>query len=246
MPLFVLSILVQVALVVHVIKTGRNTLWIWVLVLLPFAGPIAYAVVEIVPDLLGSRSARRAARGVRQVLDPGRDLRRATAEATLSDTIETRTRLAEELLRRGDAAAAVDAFRACLRGLYEHDPNLMLGLARAQFAAGRAAEARDTLEELKRHNPGFKSADGHLLYARALAAAGDGAAAEAAFRSVMDAYPGPEATVRYAQFLKGQGRGEQARKRLIELLATAELVPKHARKAQAEWLALAREELRGL
>ena len=42
MWILVLSILVQVLLIVHCIKTGRNTIWIWVLALLSYAGIIAY------------------------------------------------------------------------------------------------------------------------------------------------------------------------------------------------------------
>ena len=34
MSVLILSILVQVALIIHVVKTGRNQIWIWVLALL--------------------------------------------------------------------------------------------------------------------------------------------------------------------------------------------------------------------
>jgi hypothetical protein len=49
MLFYILPILIQVGLVVHVIKTGRNTIWIWVLVLLPGVGSLAYLVVEVLP-----------------------------------------------------------------------------------------------------------------------------------------------------------------------------------------------------
>ena len=76
MLFFVLSIVVQVLLIVHCIKTGRNTIWIWVLALLSYAGIIAYVAAELIPDLLGSRGARRAGRGMKKILDPNADLRR--------------------------------------------------------------------------------------------------------------------------------------------------------------------------
>ena len=43
----ILSIAIQALLVVHCIKTGRNQIWIWVLILLPVAGPVAYVAVEV-------------------------------------------------------------------------------------------------------------------------------------------------------------------------------------------------------
>jgi hypothetical protein len=57
MLIFIGSLLVQVLLIIHCVKTGRNQLWIWVLALLSLPGAIAYIAVEIVPELLGSRGA---------------------------------------------------------------------------------------------------------------------------------------------------------------------------------------------
>src|SRR5262249_21383201 len=150
---FLLSALVQVLLIVHVIKTGRNTIWIWVLVLLPMAGPLAYLIVEVLPDLFGSRFGRSTARGVRRAIDPNRELRDASARAAVTDTVDAKKALGAELARRGDYAAAIQIYRSGLRGLYEFDPTLLLGLAEAQFASGDAAGARTSLDDLIAHNP---------------------------------------------------------------------------------------------
>src|SRR5688572_19817607 len=98
MPFFVASVMLQVALVVHVLRTGRNTFWIWILVLMPIAGPIAYLLVEILPDLLGGRRARRAIATVKKSIDPDRDLREAHKAARLTNSIEAKRKLAEEQL----------------------------------------------------------------------------------------------------------------------------------------------------
>jgi hypothetical protein len=245
MSLYLLSILIQVGLVVHVIKTGRNTIWIWVLVLLPGIGALAYVAVEVIPDLFRSRATRSALRGVARVVDPDRSLRRASATAAVSDTVVAKARLGAELARRGDYAAATETYRAGLKGIYEHDPTLLLGLAEAQFAAGDSVGARTSLDELRANNPDFKSADGHLLYARALEAEGNLTKAEAEYRAVAAYYPGAEATLRHALLLKKTGRTTDARSVLEEMLKTAELAPRHVRRAQAEWLAIAKRELAG-
>ena len=243
MPFYVLSILIQVGLVVHVIKTGRNTIWIWVLVLLPGVGSLAYLVVEVLPDLFRSRTTQNAVRGVRRAVDPDRDLRHASATAALSDTVVAKARLGAELMRRGDYAGAMETYRAGLKGIHEHDPTLLLGLAEAQFAAGDASGSRASLDALIANNPDFKSADGHLLYARALEAEGNLAKAESEYRAVAAYYPGAEAKVRHAQLLKRTGKAAEARAAFEEVLKTAELAPRHVRRAQAEWIALAKREL---
>ncbi len=243
MLFLILTLAVQAGLIVHVIKTGRNTLWIWAIALLPAAGSLAYIVVEILPDIFGGRTARRTRAGVQRIIDPNRDLRQAAAEVEISGNVDARRRLAEELYQRGQYTEAIAAYQGGLRGIFEHDPTLLLGLGRAQYAAGDFAAARASLERLTLHNPEFKSADGRLLYARTLEAQNALEEAEREYSAVAAGYPGAEARLRYALLLKRRGKSEEARRILKDLLDGAKLGPAHYRKAQAEWLEQARREL---
>ena len=77
--IYILSGLCSLGMIVHCIKTGRNSIWVYALVMLmsmPFVGAAVYAGVEILPDLLRSRTSQRAMRGIRKTLDPEGDLRR--------------------------------------------------------------------------------------------------------------------------------------------------------------------------
>ena len=133
--------------------------------------------MEVIPDLFRSRTAQRTARGVKKALDPHADLRRYESEARVAGNVASRQRYAEALTRAGRYDEAISEHRANLNGLYEHDPELMLGLARAQFGKGDAGAARATLDDLIRLNPDFRSPEGHLLYARALEGEGNKAKA---------------------------------------------------------------------
>ncbi len=245
MPLFIASILIQVALVVHVIRTGRNTIWIWVLVLLPMAGPIAYLLVEVLPEVLGGRTARRAVSTVRKTIDPTRDLREAHKVARLTNSIDAKRRLADEQLASGLIDDAIASYRATLTGFYEHDPHLMLGLARALFARGDATGARQTLDELIEKNPSFRSIDGHILYARALEAEGNVDKAAEEYEALVGYDAGAEARYRQAALLKRMGQDGRARELFRRLVEDAELTSRHARQLQKEWLDLARKEMSG-
>ena len=236
MSLLILSIIVQVALIIHVVKTGRNQIWIWVLALLSLPGAIAYIAVEILPELFRSRTAQRTARGLRKAMDPGADLRRYESEARVASNVASRQRYAEELVRHERYDEAIGQYREALTGLYEHDPNLMQGLAQAQFGKGDASAARTTLDELIQRNPDFRSPAGHLLYARALEAEGNVPKALEEYAVLAPAYPGAEASVRYAQLLQAQGRRAEAQKVARELLEQARIAPGHYRRAQRPWL----------
>jgi hypothetical protein len=243
MAYLILMFALQVALIVHVIRTGRNSLWIWAIALIPLAGSIAYVIVEVLPALARSRGAQRATAAVRRTLDPHRDLRRYSHEVKVSANIDSRRRYADELTAHGQFDGAIEAYRGALSGLYEQDPQLLLGLARAEFGKGDYRAARETLDRLIRENPDFKSADGHLLYARALEGEGNLDKADEEYRVLSGYYPGAEARVRYGQLLKRRGDHVAAHRVFQELLDSAQLAPAHYRRVQREWLELARREL---
>jgi hypothetical protein len=233
-----LPYLIQAAAIVHCIKTGRNWLWIWVLIIpgIGLLAALAYVAIEILPDLFRSRTAQRTARGFKRAVDPFADLRRYENEARVAGNVDARQRYADELARHGRYEEAVEQYRQALTGLYVHDPNLMLGLARAQFGSGAAAAARATLEELFRLNPDFRSPEAQLLYARALEGEASVQKALEQYRILANSYPGAEAAVRYAQLLDTQGRPDEARRVARELLEQARIAPGHYRRAQRAWL----------
>jgi hypothetical protein len=234
-----ISLLVLILLIVHCIKTGRSTIWIFVMVLVPFAGVLAYIAVEILPGLFQGRTARRAGRNMKRVLDPHADLRRYESEARVGGNVASLQRYADELTRQGRYDEALEQYRKALTGLYEHDPNIMLSIAQAQFGKGDASAARQTLDDLIRLNPDFRSPQGHLLYARALEEEGDTARALDEYKVLASSYPGAEGGARYAQLLKSQGRADEARKIAEEIVEAARIAPAHYRRAQREWLDIA-------
>jgi len=246
--IYIISGLLSLGMIVHCIKTGGNTIWVYVLVVLmsmPFVGAALYAGVEILPGLLRSRTSQRAMRVIRNTLDPENALRKAETAVQVSGTIAARQQYADELVRLGRAAEAVGIYKTCLTGVFAEDPKLMLGYAHAQFAAGDPAAARLMLDDLIRKNPDFKSPDGHLLYARTLEAEGNVEKALEEFAALSEYYPGAEAGVRYARLLVSAGQRPLAQQTLKALLDRAKFAPAHYRKAQREWLDEAHRELQG-
>jgi hypothetical protein len=176
---------------------------------------------------------------MKRVLDPNADLRRYENEARVGGNVASLQRYAQELMRQGRHDEAITQYRKALTGLYEHDPNIMLGIAQAQFGKGDPSAARQTLDDLIRLNPDFRSPEGHLLYARSLEEEGNVAKALEEYKVLAMSYPGAEAGARYAQLLKSQGRAEEASKVAQEMLEGSRIAPEHYRRAQKEWLDIA-------
>ena len=240
MPLVYLMWAIQIGLIVHVMKTGRPYYWAWILIIAPGIGGLAYLIAEIIPEMRNNHTARRALRGVRKTLDPGGDLRRRQIEHRLSGSVDAARHLAAELIENERYEEAIAHYRTVLTGIYEHDPDLLLGLAEAQFGNEQPAEAKATLDLLKEHNPDYRSPDGHLLYARSLEAIDELDKAEEEYSTLAGYYPGVEARIRYAQLLERLDKADRAREEYAAILAAAELAPRHFRKAQKKWLAEAK------
>lgn len=242
-PILLFSILLQIACAVHAVRTGRPLYWIFILLIGSYIAVAIYLVAEVLPGVSDSRGARRAVRSLHGRIDPERGKREAARQLELADTKDNRRRLAEQSLAAGDYQQAAELYRSALSGIYATDPHLMLGLAKAQFELGLPQEARKTLDELIAANPDFRSSEGHLLYARAVEAVGDVAAALHEYEALTPGFSGEEARVRHGLLLKRCGDPDAAAALFRETLKRAQHSPRYYRREQRQWIAIAEREL---
>lgn len=239
----VLLLIAQIACAVHVVRTGRQYFWLYIVIGMPGIGMLVYFFAEIMPELMQSRTARQAASGVARAINPGKGLREALQRAEITPTASNKAALAEEYLRAGQPAEAATLYRDALVGIHSTDPGMMLGLARAHFAEGNTVETQSVLEKLREANPSFNSPEGHLLYARSLEDQGKIDAALEEYKALAVYYPGQEARCRYATLLLRSGRADEARRIFAEVCQLIEYGPRHQRRAQREWYDIAKRSI---
>jgi hypothetical protein len=203
----------------------------------PLLGSLVYGIAIWLPEARTHRSVRQAGTKVRQLLDPGRELREARAAHADAPSVGNHLRLADALLASGQAAEALPLFDQALRGLYAGDPDIRARKARALLESGRAGDARDLLDALIAEKPDYRSPTAHLTYARAVAATDDRDRAHEEFAVLVDSYPGLEARARYATLLHAWGDIDKARTLAAESLRIAQRLPAHSRTADREWIA---------
>lgn len=242
MPILILSTLVQLALIVHVVKTSRSMTWIYILLFFPVIGAIAYLIAELIPEWSNSPRGHSMRRGLSKTLNPDRDFKHASRNLAIADTVQNALALGRELLERGAHAEALSLFQHNLSGVHATDPELLFGLAQAHFGLAEYPQAQDALDRLKEHNPGSTSAEGHLLYARTLEGLGQTAAAIAEYEALAGYYSGPEPACRLARIYKQQGNTTRASQLFQEVLTKSEISGKHYNKLYREWIQAAREE----
>lgn len=244
MPILALAVYaVQLLCIVHVVRTGRQHYWIYILLFAPVLGGVGYFIAEILPELLGTREARQAMSKARRAFDPEREYRALADQLDTADTAENRKALAEESLRLGKVEQAITLYKTALAGVHKDDPNLMHGLARAYFAAGDFTSCTQTLDALRAANPKFQSGEAHLLYARSLEGQGRIDEALSEYEAVSAYFAGAEARCRYALLLRQAGRTQQARQLFAEVVRAVDKAGGPFKRAQREWYDIARQNL---
>jgi hypothetical protein len=242
-PFALVILLLDITLVYHASKTGRLQPWAFIILMIPGIGALAYILVELLPEMLSGPGAQQARRRVANKLDPEKQYRELSDRLAASDTIANRAALAAECLNIARFDEAERHYDHILKLPMGGEPAYALGKANAQFSRNRPAEAIVTLDELQQHWPDFRSAEGHLLYARALAEVGRIDEALEEFHAVVAYFPGAEARVRYGLLLGLVGRTADAKVVFTELLLQMRRAPKYLRETQAEWLSIAEKQL---
>lgn len=241
MPYFGLGLLVIVALffAIHAMRTGRQMYWLLILFSFPLLGSVVYFFAEYLPELRFNRTARGAAQAVKAFVDPDREMREAQRAYDQVPTVANRSRLAQALLGKGDVPGAAAQFRECAQGAFADDPDVLTGLAEAEFASGNATAAATALAALFKHHPARNTGAAALLDARVLAIA-EPDNAEAEFHHAVLTGNGPEPLIRYGNWLQDKGRNADAGRLYAQVIKDAEHWPSHTKSLQKDWLRQAR------
>jgi hypothetical protein len=157
--LLALPYLLQLLCIIHIVRTGRNTSWIWLVIFVPYVGGLAYLLVEVVPTL--GRGGRRAVAAtidiVQRSLNPSARLRTLERTAAFSPTHENERALADEYAACGDHAKALALYERLAAGMHARDADLALAKARCFYALGRYADGNRLLDGLEAAGHDFRS-----------------------------------------------------------------------------------------
>ncbi len=243
MPLMILSILIQLLLVVHIFKTGRNTTWIWVVIAIPMVGSLAYVVVEILPSFLNSYKGKEAQKSMVKILNPEKEFNDAMQNYEIANTVKHTTDLADACMNKDMFQEAQKLYTQALNGIYKYDVHLLLGLAQAEFELAHYDEVKSTLNLLMEKNPDYENVDTHLLYARALEGLEEYQSALEVYEALETYSPGPEALFRYAMLHRKLGNEEATITILQQILRVAKISGDHHNKIFKEWIKKAKQEI---
>jgi hypothetical protein len=193
MSVALIVLLLDISVIYHASKTGRLQPWAFIILMVPLIGSLAYIVVELVPEWLSGPDAQRARKRIAGKLDPEKLYRELFDRLANADTVANRAGLAAECLKIARFDEAERHYDHILKLPIGGEPAYAVGKAQAEFGRNRPADALATLDDLQKRWPDFQSAEGHLLYARALAEVGRVDEALEEYHAVAAYFPGAEA-----------------------------------------------------
>jgi hypothetical protein len=201
----------------HVVRTGRDTFWIWIVLMAPGIGSLAYIALNILPDIFGGTTAQRVTRAARETLDPHREYREAKQAHDDTPTVRNQSRLAAAAMHMGHYAEAETLWRAAAQGVHADDPVILLGLANSLLELNRPADALAVLEKLGNDEAHGRTPAAAMSLGRAYEALDRIPEADTAYQWAAERLPGFEALARYAAFMGRHGRRDEAREAVVEM-----------------------------
>lgn len=233
MPLLVLLlVLLQAYCIVNVIRSERDTTWIFILLLLPVLGTLLFLFFEILPELRAT-SLSVAKKDNREIYAE------SSLDPNLPDTVINSLDIAEQLY-------AVEKFSDA-KSIYENllvdfadNPDLLFGLAKCEFGLQNYTQSISMLDTAISKNPQYRNTYAHLLYARALHQIGNLDQAEEEFNALIKYAQDAEIKYYFALLLKDNNKPKEALELLQAIIQKAKTSSSYYTDNNQEWINLAK------
>lgn len=235
---YYLTIGLQAICVIHCLRKGNPGKWIWIIVLLPFIGSLAYLYTEV----FSRQDVSKVQTGVGALFNPGGNLKKLEQNLKFSDTFKNRVMLADAYLQAGQTERAIELYLSGLTGTFEENEYVLIQLMTAYFGKERYEDVLPIAKKIQ-HLPQFARSKAHLLYARALQYTGNTAQAEQQYKMMAARFANYEARYYYSLLLQQMGKTEEAHALLTAMADEQPHLSSAERRDNRKWLSLAKEKL---
>ena len=142
----------QLLLIIHMIKRNKPFVWLWLIVFLPYIGGLVYFIMEVLPELIHSQSVSNMGSAIDGRFHPNKKIEDLERLVKRQGTISNIVQLADAYSEAGNYEKAVELYKSCLQGPYEHDGEIQFKIVNSLFRAGNIPFAQEALKIFKEHN----------------------------------------------------------------------------------------------
>lgn len=229
-------LILQLACLVHAVRTGRPYWWFWIIMAFPLLGALLYLFVEVRPSL-GPLDWQAILWRFKSPRDRVRVLESSFEE---SPTTKRCIALAAELRSQGMHGEACDVLSSGLVGPFQNDTTLLLLLADAHLDLGEPHEAQECLDRCTEQLRNDEETTLRLYRARILSMTGRFAEAEPIFQGLMKGRRSESPCYHFAEALLQAGRSDEAAEILDDILKRYRRGTPVYRNLEREWFLAAR------
>lgn len=238
-------IVLAVLCIVHAVQTGQDRFWIFVVLIFPFLGSIAYMAAVFIPMAISSNGAQKGVSSLRDKLNPQRYLDAAEQQLNMARTPENLFLYGEALANQGRFEDADVILKELAQNqAYAEYPKFLLLYARTHIWLKRYAQALEMLERYEEHSVSAIQGPALVLLSYAHEGLKEFDKAEAVYVNALDNTGGEELRYHYGEYLVRRGRLGEARNIFQQVLTRSAQMSRHYRSQEGEWIKRSREQLR--
>jgi hypothetical protein len=238
---YYIILILQGICVIHSIRKGNQSKWIWIIVFLPVIGSIAYIFTEIIKKQHVSSIQSE----VVNIVNPGGRIKDLEKKFKFTDTFNNRVALADAYLQSGMNEQAIELYEGGLKGMFQDNEHAIKQLMQCYYNVGRFDDVTRIAPKIAR-TVDFTKSRANILYALALEQTGKSDLAEKEFRAMNHRYSNYEARFNYGEFLLRENRPEDAAEVFNDIVHEAESMNRAEKSNSRVWIDKATEEWRRL
>ena len=238
---YFISIILQVICVIHCLRKGNESRWIWLIVFLPYIGCVAYLFTEII----NRNRLQDIQSGAGTLLNPGGNVRKLEKQLAFSDTFHNRIALADAYLAKGRNQDAIRLYETSLTGVFDENEHVIQQLIIAYAKVERYAEILPLAKRIC-NLPQFMRSPAHMQYAIALEKTGQKELAEKEFQKMHSRYAHFGTRYHYGLFLIRDQRPAEARRVMNEIIEESGHLSAREKRYYREWFLKTKERLKNL
>ncbi len=235
--LFPYGIVLQALAIIHFIRRRPDTYWLWIILMFPGIGALAYIFVQVIPDFGLLRTSF-------QVFPRRKRIRQLEAMILDNPSIGNYEELGDLYLDDGQYVKARECFDKVLAREESIDPlyrRALCALALNDYNAAIADLEKVTAADAKYD---YQRAVG--LLAHAWGKIGERDKASTLFAEVTETSTLSETQFNFASFLAETGRAAEAREWAERILRKKATMPDYIRRRERPWFRKTRALLKGL
>lgn len=225
-------LILQIYCLYHAYSNRKDYFWYLLILMLPFIGAIFYLFTQV----FNKNDLEKISEEIVTAIVPSKKVKDAEKRLAFSDTFQNRVALADAHFENGDYENASLHYEAALKGNFQNDFYVIKQMMGAMSQSKNYAEVVRLAEKIK-DNYEFEKSQAQFIYGLALDKLGRLEEAEKNLKPIDQRYSNYEERLILAEFYVRNGKKEEAKEVLDEIITESEHMTKPNRKIYRQVIA---------